>query len=182
MIKKLFFSLTIGLAVHAVAFSGECAKEEEAIAMPSFKDRFHYVKLGGAFFAMPDAAFGPAVALGCRFEENRYALDISANYAGKGNQFMVTLPKALYLCYLDHEAPKGFYVGAGASFGWINQRAHKKNFAGLLTEMSAGYDFNRFGKAKMFIEATLSQPFLPVTAKHNPSFSPVFTLMYGIGF
>lgn len=183
MFRKLLLSLMAICAFNASAHSQQCVVEETPIVMPSFKEHFKYVKLGGALFSAPGLAFGPVVSLGSRFEEDGYALDISLSYAGRGNQYMVTLPKALYICHIDHQAARGFYVGGGASFGWINQGSRKRHFAGLLAEMSAGYDFNRFGKTKMFVEATLSQPLLPVTIKSGSfSFVPVFTIAYGIGF
>lgn len=179
MIKKMILCLCSLLAFCSASFAENC--EETACSDSIFIEQFKYVKLGGGIFTYPDCMAGPAVSLGWRFQEENHALDISANYAGISRSFMVTLPKAVYLQYLNPNSKKSMYVGGGLSFGWMNQHSSKKSFTGLMAEFVVGYDFNRFGKTKLFTELTITQSMLKVSHKNRYQ-APVMTVTCGVGF
>lgn len=179
--KKLITLLACAFTFCSFLNADEPVLETETSCVEQmFCNSYKYVKLGGGIFSSP-CSMGPAVSIGCRLEENDHAIDISTNYAGRSRDFIVTIPKALYLRYANPCECKSIYYGGGLSFGWIHQHESKKSFAGLMGELCLGYDFSRYTKTKIFAEVTLTQALVPVSSK-NKYTAPVLTVTCGIGF
>ncbi len=178
--KKIITFLALSFAICSFSHADETIIETTADSVEqAFHDSYKYVKLGGGIFTTP--SMGPSVSFGCRLEEKDHAIDISTNYSGQSRDFIVTIPKALYLKYLTPYECRSFYYGGGLSFGWINQHEQKKSFCGLMGELAVGYDFSRYAKTKIFTELTLTQALVPVSSK-NKYTAPVITITCGIGF
>jgi hypothetical protein len=120
--------------------------------------------------------------------------------------YAYTLPKVNYLFVLSPKSANSLYAGAGLAIGGIKQTtivdgqeavinaedqkevtpaiaASEKNqeFHGLIPTAVVGYEFNRTGALKTFVQLDVSQPALAVR-KDGDFFTPKVALSAGIGF
>lgn len=120
--------------------------------------------------------------------------------------YAYTLPKVNYLFILSPKSDNSFYAGAGLAIGGIKQTtviaakdavvnvedqteitpavaAYNKNqeFHGLIPNVVVGYEFNRNGAVKTFVQVDVSQPALAVR-KDGVFFTPKVAFFAGIGF
>lgn len=120
--------------------------------------------------------------------------------------YAYTLPKVNYLFVLNPKSANSLYAGAGLALGGIKQTtivdgqeavinpedqtvvtpavlASEKNqeFHGLIPTAVVGYEFNRSGTVKTFVQLDVSQPALAVR-KDGDFFTPKVALSAGIGF
>lgn len=119
--------------------------------------------------------------------------------------FSYTLPKVSYLYYLNPKADNSFYAGAGVAFGWrkqtsviaaqdevkdsegvVTQQAvdasnDVREFAGIVPGITAGYEMNRYGSVKTFVQLDATQPTLGYI-NVGKFFGPEVTLSAGLGF
>lgn len=195
---SLFFSIAFCLFSLKSAACQFCEEEpivhqgaalppscREPQAMPSFPqpapaNRFTYVKLGGG---APTFGRGnevcPAIGIGRRYEFQASAVDISMNYTGDERLYSYSIPRIMYLRYMDPFQDDSLYLGGGLSWGGIHGFGTK--FQGILGELSAGYEFQRRSPIRTFAELTLSQGVLNTYNKGRFP-SPVLILSAGIGY
>ncbi|HSX13071.1 MAG TPA: hypothetical protein VLE96_01440 [Chlamydiales bacterium] len=120
--------------------------------------------------------------------------------------YSFTLPKVNYLFVLSPKSDNSFYAGAGLAVGGIQQttvteakdavineedqtevlpavEASQKyqEFFGLIPTAVVGYEFNRTGAVKTFVQFDVSQPALAVR-KDGEFFTPKVAFSAGIGF
>ncbi len=120
--------------------------------------------------------------------------------------FAYTLPKVNYLFVLSPKSNSSLYAGAGLALGGIQQTtvvdakeavineedkteispavaAFEKyqEFHGLIPTAVVGYEFNRNGAVKTFVQVDVSQPAIAVR-KEGDFFTPKVALSAGIGF
>lgn len=141
-------------------------------------DSFNYLKLGAGG---TKNGVGPTIGIGRRFALEGSALDISANWTGGSEANYFSLPKMMYLKYLNPGSPSSFYVGGGLSLGRIASKDYK--FSGLLAEAAVGYEMQRDEKFKLFAELDFSHGIVPFNCKeHHNGFCPAVAFTIGAGF
>ncbi len=118
--------------------------------------------------------------------------------------YSYTLPKVNYLFYLTPASNNSLYAGAGLALGGVKQTtvisateetvseddvvtpavaAHNdtREFHGFIPNIAAGYEFNRNGGVKTFVQLDISQPALAVM-REGSFFGPKVALSAGLGF
>lgn len=118
--------------------------------------------------------------------------------------YSYTLPKVNYLFYVTPASNNSLYAGAGLALGGVKQTtvisateeivdedgvvtpavaAHNdtREFHGLIPNVAAGYEFNRNGGVKTFVQLDISQPALAVM-REGSFMGPKVALSAGLGF
>ena len=137
---------------------------------------FGYARLGyGGAFADSLRA-GPAIGLGYRGETRSYAVDVSFlnfvirsdPFSSAQNVFAGSTLKLQGLRFLDAEADRSMYVGAGLSWGITNvgrtssttaQYLNSWRGSGLQGELTTGYEVRSSSPLRAFIQADVGLPF-----------------------
>lgn len=171
----LFTSFILCISANTFAEQGECQYESPESACVSCDNSFSYVKLGGGV----QKRVGPAIGIGRRFGIDDTAVDISINWFGSDKSGYFSCPKVMYLRYLTPDQSKSLYFGAGLSLGSSGSKNIK--FAGLLGEVSAGYEMHRSSKFRTFVSLDVSQGIIAFKSKDN-KFAPAASLTFGVGF
>ncbi len=175
---KFYLSL---FALCALIFGKAIGQEEylPQLVNSTRGDSFNYLKLG---VGGTKNGVGPAIGIGRRFAMESSAIDISANWTGgSDNANYFSLPKMMYLRYLNPGASSSFYYGGGLSLGRIASKDYK--FAGLLVEAALGYEMQRDEKFKLFAELDFSHGVVPFNSKnHHSGFVPAIAFTVGAGF
>ena len=156
---------------------------------------------------MPGLGLGYRISFGSHAVDisadgnSRQIRNISEN---RVTNYSYNLPKANYLYVLSPKSNNSLYAGAGVSFGGIKQTtviaateevvnkdgsvvsavaAYDKTqeFHGLIPNVALGYEFNRKGVVKTFVQLDVSQPALAIM-REGDFFSPKVSLAAGIGF
>ena len=140
---------------------------------------YTYCKLGGA--ALYSVSTGAQFSLGKRYEEEDHALDLSLVFFKAPNGISFSLPKICYLYILSPDECSSFYRGIGLSLGGILRDKPQKTFIGLKTDFIFGYDLQREGLLRSFVELGISQSVLSISQKSR-LFLPELTFSYGIGY
>lgn len=122
----------------------------------------------------------------------------------KVTNYSYTLPKVNYLFVLSPKSNNSLYAGAGLAVGGLKQTtvvaaideiinedlsvtpavaAFEKNqeFHGLIPNVAVGYEFNRNGAVKTFVQLDVSQPALAVM-REGDFLAPKVAISAGIGF
>jgi hypothetical protein len=154
--------------------------EEKSI----FKQSFGYLKMGVSDSNLQYAKIEmiPGFGLGYRIISGSSAFDISAAFnrrdvtteEGRERSYLYTLPKANYLYYL-----KSFYAGAGAAWGGV--KTGGDNFVGLIANGVIGYELNRYGTLRSFVQLDVSQAAI-AAVKKGALPKPFAELSVGAGF
>jgi hypothetical protein len=137
-------------------------------------DAFWYARLGyGGVFG--DRTYGaPAIGFGYRVELDSFGVDVSFlnyqisssnnySYYGSDDVLVGSLLKLAGLYFLDPQANKSSYVGAGISWGGA-YFGNDWNGKGLQGELTAGYEVLRASALRVFVQADAVLPFYHVTA------------------
>lgn len=117
--------------------------------------------------------------------------------------YSYALPKVNYLFYVTPASNSSLYAGAGLALGGVKQTtvvsateettangvttpavaAHNdvQEFLGFIPNVSAGYEFNRQGSVKTFVQLDVSQPALKIV-QEGAFFGPKVALSAGLGF
>ncbi|MGA8164225.1 MAG: hypothetical protein WB791_04270 [Waddliaceae bacterium] len=142
-----------------------------------------YFKMGGGIASASEwKKIQPAIGIGRRYEWNGQAVDVSANYSGKNHrQFFYSVPKIMYLQYLDPVADTSPYVGGGLSWGESRDKSKNRQFQGIFGELAAGIEFQRHSPIRTFVEVDVSEGLI-ASRKKNRTYAPVVMLTAGIGF
>lgn len=134
---------------------------------------------------------------GNRREIRDVANERTANYS-------YTLPKVNYLYYVTPASNNSLYAGAGLALGGMKQTSvipateevvgedgivlpavaaynDAQEFHGIIPNIAAGYEFNRKGAVKTFVQLDVSQPALAVM-REGSFFGPKVALSAGIGY
>lgn len=146
------------------------------------RDKLTCIKLGPAAMGGGGSYnVGPMISIGERFEKSDSAIDVSINWGrhtSRGGYY--SIPRILYLRYLNPESESSLYVGGGASLGGISGKHHQR-FDGMFGDFAIGYEFERDSSVRTMLQLDLMQPVLPFSKKGNFP-PPVVALSFGVGF
>lgn len=184
--------------VTALGFAQEAIPEvlpnivqlETTPALPSLqvkatpKRSFGYLRMGvsDSNLQTTDVEMIPGFGLGYRIASGASAFDISASFnrreirtdEGKERTYLYTVPKVNYLYYVDN-----FYAGAGAAWGGV--KTEDANFVGIIPNVALGYELNRTGILRSFVQLDVSQP--AIAAVKDGALPKAFAeLSFGAGF
>jgi hypothetical protein len=117
--------------------------------------------------------------------------------------YSYALPKVNYLYYMTPDSDTSLYGAAGLALGGVKQTtiiaateetvvdevvtpavaAHNKTqeFHGFIPNVAIGYEFNRKGDVKTFVQLDVSQPALKIV-QEGSFFGPKVALSAGLGF
>ena len=156
------------------------ARQEEVSHTDS--GSFAYARLGyGGAFADP-VRRAPAIGLGYRGELDNFAVDVSFlnfvvhadPYSSRNNTFVGSLLRLQLLRFLDEEADRSAYVGAGLSWGRANVGRESSpttyngswHGSGLQGEFTAGYEMSRADNSplRLFVQTDIGLPFFKAAA------------------
>jgi hypothetical protein len=149
----------------------------------------NYIKVGGAIVTIgSESSFVPVLGLGRRCECPEMGVDysLSLGYStgiggNKRSVFIYTVPKILALRFVDPCSNFSFYYGGGASWsGIVNNNIHQ-TFHGVFLEAVLGYELQRKGSVRTFIELEVNQGILAAYRKGKYP-SPSAQLTFGMGF
>lgn len=95
------------------------------------------------------------------------------------------MPKANYYYYVSSASNSSLYVGGGAAWGGVMSREtatrDEVKFVGLIPNLALGYEFNRAGTLRSFVQFDVSQP--AIAAIREGEFPKAFAeLSVGAGF
>lgn len=138
----------------------------------------------------------PGFGLGYRRLAGDGAVDLSFNgigsYESQTDHYFWTAPKTSYYHYLQPNAEKSLYVGAGLAWGGVasvnkslededEKFIKDEGFIGIIPSVTIGYEFAHKANFLSFSEFTLSQPALAVI-RQGKFPSPIAEVSVGIGF
>ena len=134
-----------------------------------------YARLGYGGASADQFRSAPAIGFGYRGELESFALDISFfNYIIRAdlyetgrNVFAGSLLRLQALHFLDAEADRSAYVGAGLSWGGVGLSrassggtyANSWSGSGLQGELTVGYELTRSTPMRLFIQTDVGLPF-----------------------
>lgn len=186
----LMFAATLGFANELPVSQSLPAITEKANDSKSFT----YLRMGVTdSYPVDSVKVIPGIGLGYRLNSGNAAIDISANYTGVvGSKedigtYFYTLPKASYLYYITPAKSESFYAGAGLAFGGMKTK-DEREFQGFIPSVTAGYEMNRKGNWRSFVQMDVSQPALATRYSNPPEASskrypgPVAEMAVGLGF
>ncbi len=203
MMKKTF---AIAFLTLAAAFG--VAQETTLTKRPAFtplettllqekfapKKSFGYLRMGvsDTELARTDVQILPGVGLGYRLVSGSSAIDLSASFnrrkaitdEGREETYHYTMPKANYLYYINADANNSLYVGGGLAWGGVETRTmtqEKKSFMGIIPNIALGYELNRTGAIRSFVQLDASQPAI-AALKDGAIPKPFAELSFGAGF
>lgn len=156
----------------------DMATLESTPKLPYLKEKasprrsFGYLKMGvkdNELEKKTDTLVIPGFGLGYRVHSDSSAIDFSASFnqrkaettLGQEDIYYYTLPKINYLYYLNPKRNNSFYAGAGLAWGGVVSKdplKNKTNFMGLIPNVALGYELNRSGLLRGFIQLDVSQP------------------------
>lgn len=128
----------------------------------------------------------PGLGLGYRLMNGNGAFDFSANYSSaKGwaeeqDSYFWTLPKASYIHYLTPAESQSAYAGVGFAWGELKTK-DAREFSGVVSSATVGYEFFRDANVRTFTELTVSQPTIARTVS-NQFPGPIAEFSLGAGF
>ncbi len=136
-------------------------------------DNLGYVTIGYASTRGGDAAYGPTIGGGYRYELDRFAVDANlmltmGQKGARATQTGFTAGiRGLY--FLDPTASASPYLGVGVSFAAIGTEVNSVSFngGGLAGRVSFGYEFLRESTIRFLVEADAQLPFF--TLDHDAS-------------
>jgi hypothetical protein len=128
-------------------------------------DNLGYVTLGYATIFGGDAAYGPTLGGGYRYELDRFAVDANLQLAMGQSSAPATQAgfaagiRGLY--YFDPTASSSAYVGGGLSFAALSTEVSSVGYssAGLAGRATLGYEFLRESTIRFLVEADAQAPF-----------------------
>jgi hypothetical protein len=143
-----------------------------------------YARLGYGGASADQFRAAPAIGFGYRAELESFALDISFfNYIVRADLyetgrdvFAGSTLRLEALHFLDAEADRSMYVGAGLSWGGVSAGrgyangtyANSWNGSGLQGELTAGYELTRRTPMRLFIQTDIGLPFFKAkSASYN---------------
>lgn len=148
-----------------------------------------YIKLGGGLLTLgQDSTFVPIIGFGRRYECPEMGVDYSVKFGyAKGiagndrSVFVYTAPKILALRYLDPCSNFSVYYGGGASWSGIVNNNKSQTFHGVFLEAALGYELQRRGSVRTFIQLDMNQAVLAAYRKGKFP-TPSLELTFGMGF
>ncbi len=148
-----------------------------------------YLKLGGALVTIgKKSSFVPVLGFGRRCECPEMGVDYSARlgYAKgiAGNErsvFLYTIPKILALKFVDPCSNFSLYFGGGGSWTGIVNNNENQAFHGVFAEAVIGYELQRQGSMRTFIQLEVNQGILAAYRKGKYP-TPTALLTFSIGF
>lgn len=192
--KNAFFTILLAAATFVfgdqspeVSVTFQDLKPSPAFRLddkPVEKQGFVYVRFAAAESDLAHASsILPGLGIGYRRLAGSGAADISVSGIGhaerKSGRLFWTAPKASYIHYLQPDAKRSAYAGAGLAWGGLD--SHKRHFAGIIPSATAGYEFVHKSTFLGFAEFTISQP--AISVYREGSFpGPVAEFSTGIGF
>lgn len=203
IMKKTITTAFLTIAT-ACGFAGEAIPEvlpnliqlEVTPALPPVQEKvtpkksFGYLRMGVSDTELrnTDIEVLPGFGLGYRLVAGASAIDLSASFnhrktvtdEGKEEIYHYTTPKANYLYYLNSNNNNSLYAGGGLAWGGVKTKG-KDNFIGLIPNVALGYELNRTGIIRSFVQLDVSQP--AIAAVKEGAFPKTFAeLMIGVGF
>ncbi len=192
--KKTLFTILMAASVFAYSdeYSSGLPAASDLKSLPNLplqdivaaKQGFFYVRFtAGESDMIHTSSVLPGLGVGYRRLSGVGAADISINGIGhaqrKSGRFFWTAPKASYMHYLQPDAKKSPYLGAGLAWGGVDSRT--QDFIGIIPSVMVGYEFVRKSVFLGFAELTVSQPALSVYRKGSFP-GPCVEFSTGIGF
>ncbi len=187
----LTLATALGFAQEAIPeVLPNIAQIQTTPALPSIKEKvtpnksFGYLRMGVSDSNLQTTSIEmiPGFGLGYRFVSGSSAFDISGSFnrretitdEGKERTYLYTVPKVNYLYYVD-----SFYAGAGAAWGGV--KTEDTNFVGIIPNVAVGYELNRTGTLRSFVQLDVSQPAI-AALKNGPIPKPFAEISFGAGF
>lgn len=148
------------------------------------KKSFGYLRMGvsDSNLQTTNIEMIPGFGLGYRIIAGSSAFDISGSFnrretiteEGKERTYLYTVPKLNYLYYVE-----SFYAGAGAAWGGV--KTTDTNFVGIIPNVTLGYELNRTGILRSFVQLDVSQP--AIAAVKDGALPKAFAeISFGAGF
>ena len=192
----LTLATALGFAQEAIPeMMPNLAKLETTPALPSLKEKislkksFGYLKMGvsDSNLQTTDIQMLPGFGVGYRLVSGASAIDLSASFNRrdkvtndiKERTYLYTAPKANYLYYISSTSNNSFYAGGGVA--WAGVKTETVKFIGLVPNIAIGYELNRTGTIRSFIQLDVSQPV--IAAVQEGSLPKAFgEVSFGAGF
>lgn len=196
-------TMTLGILTLAAAFGFAQETTPEVLpiiaqlqttpAFPSIQEKvststsFGYLKMGVSDSEFDRIDTIPGFGLGYRIHTDTSAIDISASYnyrktyteEGRETNVHYTLPRVNYLYYLSAKSAHSLYAGGGLAWGGVHSKA--ETFVGLIPNVALGYEINRTGTLRSFVQIDVSQPAI-AAYKHGKLPTTLAELSVGAGF
>lgn len=187
----LTLATALGFAQEAIPeVLPNIAQIQTTPALPSIKEKvtpnksFGYLRMGVSDSNLQTTSIEmiPGFGLGYRIVSGSSAFDISGSFnrretitdEGKERTYLYTVPKVNYLYYVDN-----FYAGAGAAWGGV--KTQDTNFVGIIPNVAVGYELNRTGTLRSFVQLDVSQP--AIAAVKDGALPKAFAeISFGAGF
>ncbi len=200
MKKAIFLALILCLSLlfsdETTIFSYPKKKDisyfEKLEELFSDNTRFFYFRFSSSQADVSNPLYVPLIGggVGARVFVNRGAIDVSMNIQKGRKQFILTLPRASYLHYLNPEGDRSLYFGGGLALGCLVNRTTKlagAEFVGVIANGSLGYEFSHGVPVLSFAEFTISQPVIALASILGAPFTlnllrPHFEFSTGVGF
>lgn len=171
---------------------------------------FGYLRMGVSDTKLRETDINvlPGFGVGYRLVAGSSAIDLSASFNQmkrisdnlEESTFHYTLPKVSYLYYLNAKSNNSLYAGLGLAWGGVSLKKdrdtveigedgslvlkneyEKDSFIGLIPNVAIGYELNRNGILRSFIQLDVSQP--AIAASKEGAFPKAFAeLAFGAGF
>lgn len=169
--KKLLFAVAFVSAVASLSATAEYYEPEYEIKQYESHNpgNLYQIKLGaGVARSGQDNSSMPLISIGKRYEVGDAAIEISTAWgnhktdSGYKTTFF-SIPKIMYIAFLNPTSQHSFYYGAGFSWGSVETRApepfiDRSYFRGIFAEGTIGYELHRTTAIRTMIELSLSQP------------------------
>lgn len=175
----LIIATTLGFAQATAEVLPNLVQLEVTPALPSLREKvtpkksFGYLRMGVSDTELDrsDIQVLPGFGFGYRLIAGSSAIDLSASFNRRKSiigdvreeTYHYTVPKANYLYYLSSGSNNSFYAGGGLAWGGVetkNTDNKRQSFAGLIPNIALGYELNRTGLLRSFIQLDVSQPAL----------------------
>ena len=206
IMKKKFATTFLTLAT-AFGFAQEARSE----MLPTFAQREGLSKLSSIDEKIQSKSFGylrmgvsdteldkgdikvlPGFGLGYRLNAGSSAIDFSAGFnrrkaildEGREETFHYTVPKVNYLYYTNAQSNNSLYAGAGLAWGVVETRrvdSAEDKFMGIIPNIALGYELNRMGSLRSFVQLDVSQPAI-AAVKEGAFPKPFAEISVGAGF
>jgi hypothetical protein len=178
----LTLATALGFAQEAIPeVLPNIARLETVPALPSLKEKvsakgsFGYLRMGvsDSNLQTTDVVVLPGFGLGYRIVSGSSAIDISASFnrrdtitdEGKERTYLYSAPKANYFYYTNAASAQSFYAGGGLAWGGV--KTEETNFIGLIPNVAVGYELNRTGAIRTFVQLDVSQPAIAALKEGN---------------
>jgi hypothetical protein len=197
--KKLI-AAGISLLLSTFAVNAKDQNDPTRIFTSENTDKFYQIKMGAGLARTGTTQTTiPVLSIGKRYELGDSAIEVSGAWGDHtttngSKATYYSLPKVMYLGFLEPNSRHSYYYGGGLSWGRVKLREpvnYNKNynayeykgshFSGIFAEGTAGYELHRTTALRTMIELNLSQPMI-AESKSGGHPGPTAFLGLSLGF